>query len=253
MALFRPYKHDPQRGEDGSEQPSTTPRLDAAAPPSGSAPAAVPMTPRNRKGGTAPGSGAAAVPMTPRRRKAAPAPAEPAPTPSPEQTAAERVRNAPKARPTPSRREAEAARRERLNPSISKKEARRRAAEANRRTRLAQMAARDNTPAKTLLRDHVDARFSLGQLLLPALLVIVMSTFLGSVFPRVVVFSTIAMYLFLALVIGDFVLMWRRYRRIAEERGIPLERGLKMYGMNRMIQIRRMRIPKPVVSRGDSY
>ncbi|SDE55608.1 Protein of unknown function [Auraticoccus monumenti] len=190
--------------------------------------------------------------MTPRTKKAPP-PVTPAPAPTPEQAAAERVRNAPKARPTPSRREAEAARRERLNPSISKKEARRRAADANRRTRIAQMAARDNTPAKTLMRDHVDARFSLGQLLLPALLVIVMSTFLGSIFPRIVLFSTLAMYLFIALVIGDFVLMWRRYRRIAEERGIPIERGLKMYGMNRMIQIRRMRLPKPVVSRGDSY
>lgn len=240
MALFRPYKHDPQRSEDGSEQPTTTPRLDAAAPPSRSKPAAVPMTPGKSK--------AAAVPMTPGRSKPAAVP-----TTTPEQTAAERVRNAPKARPTPSRREAEAARRERLNPSISKKEARRRAADANRRTRIAQMSARDNSPAKTLLRDHVDARFSLGQLLLPALLLIVMSTFLGSVFPRMVLFSTLAMYLFLALVIGDFVLMWRRYRRLAEERGVPLERGLKMYGMNRMIQIRRMRLPKPVVSRGDSY
>lgn len=230
MALFRPYKHDPQRGEDGAEQPTATPRLDSATPPK-----------KDR---------AAAVPMTPRKAKA---PVTPAPDPTPEQTAAERVRNAPKARPTPSRREAEAARRERLNPSISKKEARRRAAEANRRTRIAQMAARDNTPAKTLMRDHVDARFSLGQLLLPALLLIVMSTFLSSLFPRIVLFSTLAMYLFIALVIGDFVLMWRRYRRIAEERGIPLERGLKMYGMNRMIQIRRMRLPKPVVSRGDSY
>lgn len=160
---------------------------------------------------------------------------------------------AAKARPTPSRREAEAARRERLNPSISKKEARRRAAAANRGTRLAQMAARDNTPAKELLRDHIDARFNLGQLLLPGLLVIVASTFLGPLVPNVVLVSTVGMYVFLALVIGDFVLTWRRFTRLAAERGVPLEKGLRMYGMNRMIQIRRMRIPKPRVKRGDAY
>ncbi|MVA77375.1 DUF3043 domain-containing protein [Auraticoccus sp. F435] len=227
MALFRPYKHE------GTQRAEQEPTQQAAG---GSEPGRTP--PRSRAGRS--GSSPLDVPAD-------------APTQPEGEQPAGRVRTTPKARPTPSRREAEAARRERLNPSISKKEARRRAAEANRRTRMELMAARDSTPAKVLLRDHIDARFSLGQLLLPALLLIVLSTFLQAFLPQMVLASTVAMYVFLALVIGDFVLMWRGFRRIAEERRIPLEKGLKMYGMNRIIQIRRMRLPKPRVRRGDSY
>ncbi|RCK69520.1 DUF3043 domain-containing protein [Desertihabitans brevis] len=221
MALFRPYKPgEGRRDPEGTEQ-----------------------TPEQQRPRSA---------TTPRREPAAAA--QPTTSPGTPATAdVETPAGGRKNRPTPTRREAEAARRERLNPTISKKEARRRAAEANRRTRMEQMAARDATPAKVLLRDHVDARFNLGEVLLPVLLLIVLATFLQTALPQIVVYSTIGMYVFILLVVLDFVRMWRAYKRIAAERGIALEKGLRLYGMNRMIQLRRMRLPKPQVKRGESY
>lgn len=159
-----------------------------------------------------------------------------------------------KDRPTPSRKEAEAARRQRVNRTLTKKEARAEAARQNRTSRMRQTAARDATPEKALLRDHVDARFNIGEFLLPSLVVILALSFLNSVAPRLTVISTVVMYLFILAVLLDGFFMWRGYKRVLETRlpGTPT-RGLLMYGMNRMIQIRRFRIPAPRVKRGDEF
>lgn len=159
-----------------------------------------------------------------------------------------------KDRPTPTRREAEAARRQRVNRTLTKKEARAEAARQNRTARMRSTAARDATPEKALLRDYVDARFNIGEFLLPSLVVILALSFLNSVMPRITVISTVVMYLFILAVLFDGFLMWRGYKRVLETRlpGTPT-RGLLMYGMNRMIQIRRFRIPAPRVKRGEKY
>ena len=48
--------------------------------------------------------------------------------------------------------------------------------------------------------------------------------------------------------------MWRAFKKLIAVR-LPQAstRGLLMYGANRCIQIRRFRIPKPRVSRGDAF
>jgi cation transport ATPase len=157
--------------------------------------------------------------------------------------------------PTPTRREAEAARRQRVTRTLTKKQARAEAAREARTRRLKSMNARDNTPEKALLRDYVDARFSFGELLLPSLVVILLTTFAGAAFPRITVIATLVMYLFITLVILDgFFFMWRGYKRVLAER-LPnaSTRGLMMYGVNRCIQIRRFRMPPPRIKRGDAY
>jgi len=110
------------------------------------------------------------------------------------------------------------------------------------------------TPEKILLRDYVDARFSIGEFLLPSLVVILASTFLGAAFPRITLIATAAMYLYILLVILDGVLMWRGFKKVLAAR-IPgaSPRGLAMYGMNRCIQIRRFRMPPPRLKRGDPF
>jgi len=157
--------------------------------------------------------------------------------------------------PTPSRREAEAARRQRVNRTLTKKEARAESARQSRAQRLKSMHARDNTPEKALLRDYIDARFSIGELLLPSLVVILAATFAGSAFPRITLLATLMMYLFILLVLFDgLVVMWRGYKKVLAQR-LPRSspRGLLMYGMNRCIQIRRFRMPPPRIKRGDAY
>jgi len=159
-----------------------------------------------------------------------------------------------KARPTPTRKEAEAARRQRVTRTLSKKEARLEASKAARASRLRAIAARESVPEKVLLRDYVDARFSLGELLLPSLVVILLASFLSQISPAITVVSTLMMYGFLLLVIFDIWLMWRGFKKILPKR-LPnaSTKGLLLYGMNRCIQVRRFRMPPPRVKRGDSF
>jgi hypothetical protein len=159
-----------------------------------------------------------------------------------------------KDRPTPSRKEAEAARRERVNKTLTNREARRVAARQARSERMRRLGERERSPEKALMRDYVDARFSLGELLLPAVVVILATTVLGSAWPSLAVITTLVMYLFILAVIADEFLMWRGFKRILAERmpNTPTK-GLLSYGMTRSTQIRRFRMPPPRVKRGDAY
>jgi Protein of unknown function (DUF3043) len=182
------------------------------------------------------------------RRNTDPAPA---PEPDPATTTGAGGR---KDRPTPSRKEAEAARRQRVNKSLTNRESRRVAARQARAERLRRLGDRERAPEKALMRDYVDARLSLGEFLLPAVVVILAITVLGSYLPEIAVITTLAMYLFIFAVIADEFLMWRGFKRVLAERlpNAPTK-GLLMYGMTRSTQLRRFRIPPPRIKRGEAY
>ena len=172
-----------------------------------------------------------------------------APGPAPERDASGR-----KPGPTPSRKEAEAARRQRLTQTYSKREARAMSSRQNRAERMKALAARDSTPEKALMRDYVDARFSIGEILLPALVLILATSFLNTIFPQAAIIGTVVMYVYVLLVLGDLFLMWRGFKKVLAKR-LPgsSTKGLAFYGSNRAIQIRRFRIPPPRIRRGESY
>ena len=178
---------------------------------------------------------------------------DPAPAPEPDPTTATGA-GGRKDRPTPSRKEAEAARRQRVNKSLTNREARRVAARQARAERLRRLGDRERAPEKALMRDYVDARLSLGEFLLPAVVVILAITVLGSYLPEIAVITTLAMYLFIFAVIADEFLMWRGFKRVLAERlpNAPTK-GLLMYGMTRSTQLRRFRIPPPRIKRGEAY
>ena len=159
-----------------------------------------------------------------------------------------------KSGPTPSRKEAEAARRQRVTQTYSKRESRALSSRQNRSERMRTMAARDSTPEKALMRDHVDARFSVGEVLLPALVLILATSFLNTVFPQAAAIATVVMYVFVLAVLADLFLMWRGYKKVLAQR-LPgtSTRGLLFYGANRAIQIRRFRIPPPRIKRGEKF
>lgn len=159
-----------------------------------------------------------------------------------------------KDRPTPTRREAEAARRQRVTRTLTKREARLESSRQARSSRMRVINAREGTPEKSLMRDYVDARFSIGELLLPSLAVIFGATILSGPFPRLTVVVTMVMYLFLLLVVLDGFLLWRGFKRVLAERlpNAPT-RGLAFYGVNRALQIRRFRMPAPRLKRGESF
>ena len=176
-------------------------------------------------------------------------PATPEPT-----TTLESAPSGKKDRPTPTRKEAEAARRERMNTTLSKKQSRAAASRQSRSERMKTISAREAVPEKVLMRDYIDARFNLGEFLLPSVVVILAVTLLGSYWPVVTLIATMAMYLFIIGVFVDGYLMWRGFKKVLAKR-LPKAspKGLLMYGMTRSTQIRRFRSPPPRIKRGETY
>jgi DUF3043 family protein len=181
------------------------------------------------------------------RRNSQPATTEPT-------TTLESAPSGKKDRPTPTRKEAEAARRQRMNTTLSKKQSRAAASRQSRSERMKTISAREAVPEKVLMRDYIDARFNLGEFLLPSVVVILAVTLLGSYWPVVTLIATMAMYLFIIGVFVDGYLMWRGFKKVLAKR-LPKAspKGLLLYGMTRSTQIRRFRSPAPRIKRGETY
>lgn len=181
---------------------------------------------------------------------------EPTPAPEPVRSAAPTKGPRTKDRPTPTRRQAEAARMARLNPNLSKKEARQRNAAANRRRRTAAVEQRDGTPERQLMRNLVDSRRSPGEFLLPAMMVFLALSFMQQQWAGASLVSLTLMYGYILFVLLDLFLLWRRYKRLAAQRLPRVElkgKGVMMFGFNRTIQMRRLRMPRPTVARGGTF
>lgn len=235
MGLFRPYEQGTSTGDEASA--GSTRR-------------------RGRTGATAapaPRTEAAPVERVADQPVAEPTatvtrPAAPAPTNT---TRGPRKKNGP----TPTRAQAEAARMERLHPTLSPKEAKRAEREAAREARMRNLTAVDNTPERALLRDHVDARWSLPEFTMPIFGIMLVLLFtVGGRDVRIGSWMNIALTVFIVLMALNVVLVWRSYKKLAVERGLnPRQRGLAMYCLNRMMALRPLRMPRPRIRRGESY
>ncbi|KRE63050.1 DUF3043 domain-containing protein [Nostocoides sp. Soil756] len=178
-------------------------------------------------------------------------------------TAAERAaeREGAKNRPTPKRRDQEAARKRPLVVA-DRKEARRLDREERRaklaRTRKAMetgdekfLPARDKGPARRFIRDYVDARRNLAEFLLPIMLVVLALSLVRqqTIFTLSVLLTWGSV---LAVVIDTFV-MWRGAKKgvVAKFGADQVPRGGWSYAAMRAFQMRRQRMPKPQVARGE--
>ena len=170
------------------------------------------------------------------------------------------IREGAKNRPTPKRRDQEAARKRPLVQSNRKsaKTADRAARRENaRKTRQAMITGdeknlppRDKGPVRRFIRDSVDARFNLGEMLLPLMLaVLILSLFAGTW----ATYVFLGVYVLILIAILDAFLLWRRTKtQIFERFGDDTQmRGLGMYQAMRAFQMRRTRMPKPMVERGS--
>jgi hypothetical protein len=160
---------------------------------------------------------------------------------------------------TPTRKEQEAARKRPLVPSdrrLAAKQSRGQVQAARERARVGMAAgeekylpARDKGPQKRYVRDYIDARFSLGEFLLPLLLVTILSYFFEAIAPYVLVGVWAVI---IVLVIEGIVVGMLLQRRLAAKFGAgKVERGVRWYAFMRMIQMRVLRLPKPQVKRGQ--
>ncbi len=165
-----------------------------------------------------------------------------------------------KGRPTPTRAEREAARKRPLVADTKEAKARARAElrERQDRARIGMangeeryLPARDKGPQKRFARDYTDAGWHLGEFLMPAMVLVIIATFIPLPFFRY--WSFVALWIFIFIVVGDMVILSNSVKRKAAAKfgKDKLERGLGWYAAMRSVQMRFMRLPKPQVKRGQ--
>jgi hypothetical protein len=169
-----------------------------------------------------------------------------------------------KGRPTPSRREAEAARKAALKKPRNRKEAaayrrekvrteRAKMQDAMRTGDDRYLPAADKGPVRRFARDYVDARYSVMEFALPILLVV---SLLGVVFsPAFPWLAGTVNLLFLAMILliaADWFLLTAGLKKAVGVK-YPNEsaKGIGFYAVRRTMQMRRWRLPKPMVKRGE--
>lgn len=169
-----------------------------------------------------------------------------------------------KGRPTPSRREAEAARKASFKKPRNRKEAAAIRREKMRTERAKMQSAMqtgddrylpaaDKGPVRRFARDYVDARYSVMEFALPILLVV---SLLGVVFsPAFPWLAGTVNLLFLAMILliaADWFLLTAGLKKAVGVK-FPNEsaKGVGFYAVRRTMQMRRWRLPKPMVKRGE--
>lgn len=170
-----------------------------------------------------------------------------------------RTGGAPKGAPTPTRREQEAARKRPLVPSDRKEAARQaktQTAVSRERARVGMAAgeekyllARDKGVQKRFIRDYVDARFSIGEVIIPVMFGVILLTLVPN--QQIQTYLMLVLYAFVLVVVLDLFLMGNRINKRLREKYGTLDRGLRWYGAMRALQLRPMRLPKPQVKRGQ--
>lgn len=149
-----------------------------------------------------------------------------------------------KGRPTPTRKEAEAAARARAKAAPK---SRRELAATDRRARV---MARDAGPVRAFVRDLIDSRLSISELMIPILVITLIFGWSGVT--RLVIIGNLLLYATLVTILFEAVLTRFRVRREVARR-FPGEStsGLTFYAVTRGMQMRFMRMPKPRVKIGQ--
>ncbi|MFF2369275.1 DUF3043 domain-containing protein [Agromyces sp. NPDC058110] len=164
-----------------------------------------------------------------------------------------------KGAPTPSRAQQEAARKRPLVPDDrkeAKKAARAKEAEARERARVGMAAGderylpmRDRGPQKKFVRDYVDARFSIGEILIPVMFLVIILTFIPSA--EVQAIGIIALWSFFLVAVIDVIILGAVLsRKLRARYGDKVEK-VRWYAAMRALQLRVLRLPKPQVKRGQ--
>lgn len=165
-----------------------------------------------------------------------------------------------KGRPTPSRAEREAARRRPL--VADSKEARQRArAELRARQDRARIGMangeekylppKDKGPQRRWVRDYTDAGWHIGELLMPALIVVLILTMFLPL--EIQYYGMLVLWVFVALTVADMIILSSTVKKKAAATfgADRREKGLGWYAAMRSVQMRWMRLPKPQVKRGQ--
>lgn len=166
-----------------------------------------------------------------------------------------------KGRPTPTRKEAEAAAKARAKTPRTRRELadaqRQQRTSSSQRMREAMktgddryLPARDKGPVKRFVRDFVDRRFSVVELLIPLLVVSLILGWSGR--SALVSASSLVLMITVVFVIIDMVILQIRLRRqLAQRFPGQRPRGVAFYAATRAMQMRFMRLPKARIKVGQ--
>jgi Flp pilus assembly protein TadB len=166
-----------------------------------------------------------------------------------------------KGRPTPKRSVSEAANKRPLVPSERDRKGAARASrvqlrEQRVRQRQAMMTgderhlpARDAGPQRRFVRDYIDARFNIGEFMLPLIALVFGLTLIRV--PSVILAATLLVYVLILAALVDAFLVRRRLRQLLTKKFGEMQRGSVFYAVTRSLQIRRWRLPRPMVQRGE--
>ena len=168
---------------------------------------------------------------------------------------------APKGRPTPKRSEAQSQRRSVANTPTTRKEAAKRQRD-ERRTQMAKqrealasgderyLPARDKGPVRKFARDFIDSRFCIAEFFLPLAVVILVLSMV-----RVAQLQNVALLLWLfvivMIVVDSIGIAIRMKKQLNARYPDETKRGAVAYALMRSLQMRRLRLPKPQVKRGE--
>jgi hypothetical protein len=112
------------------------------------------------------------------------------------------------------------------------------------------LPARDRGPVRKYARDYVDARFNVAEFFLPLAVVILVLSVV-----RVPALQNIALLLWLVVIVlilvDSFWNVFRLRKQLAERFPGESTKGAVPYALMRSLQMRRLRLPKPLVKRGE--
>ncbi|GAA1358822.1 hypothetical protein GCM10009596_13090 [Arthrobacter rhombi] len=165
-----------------------------------------------------------------------------------------------KGAPTPRRNNQQAQNKRPLVPTdrkVAKAQAREQRMAAQERMRIANetgderyLSARDKGPQKRFARDFVDARWMVGEFLMIVILVFLVVAFTMTKNVQIQAYITFGLWIVLGITIIDSFIMSRQLKKRLVTKFGSQDRGVLWYACMRGLQFRKLRLPKPQVSRG---
>jgi Flp pilus assembly protein TadB len=170
--------------------------------------------------------------------------------------------DARKGRPTPSRKEAEAARKKQMKVPVSRKDQAKRERIAREEIRLRQrealksgderyLPAREQGPVRRFIRDYVDRRWNVAEFLLPFLIAILIVLAVAPTGVQTVLTAFIYPFVIVATILDEVILVRGLRKELRSRFGDDAVKGSTMYAVLRSTQLRRFRLPKTQVKRGE--
>ncbi|WP_127793391.1 DUF3043 domain-containing protein [Agromyces sp. LHK192] len=169
-----------------------------------------------------------------------------------------RLKQGGKGAPTPTRAEREAANKRPLVPNDRKEAARQaksKAAEQREKARIGMamgdekyLPMRDRGPQKKFVRDYVDARFSVGEVLIPVMFLVILLTLVPSY--EIQSISILLLWGFFIIALVDVIILGAILtKKLRAKYGDKAEK-VRWYAAMRALQLRPLRLPKPQVKYG---